>query len=100
MAAIRMDRHHNVLIYPTVRRRLTWLLAAVATAWMTATIAAVIAVMTGITPATIVIVITVATTAVLATVLYRRFRRLGQVDEPLVMCLLVCWAVALGLLSL
>jgi len=100
MAAIRMDRHNDLLIYPTVRRRLGWLCAAVVTAWMTATIAGVIAVMCGITPAANVTVITVVSTAVFAVLLYRRFRHLGRVDEVVVLCLLVCWAMTIGLLSL
>ena len=68
---------------------------------MTATIIAVLAVTIGVATAADVSSITVIGTAVLAALLYRAFLRVWVViDEPLVIGLLVCWAVTLGLLSL
>jgi hypothetical protein len=100
MAAIRIDRHAIVGANPTARRRVGLFAAAVVTAWMTATIIAVVAVMIGAAPATSVTALTVVVTAGLAALLYRHFCHLGHIDEPLVLGLLFSWAVTLGLLSL
>ncbi|MCY7416880.1 MAG: hypothetical protein LH650_00010 [Chloroflexi bacterium] len=101
MAAIRPShKDMTVGIGPWLRQRLVWLFAALVSGWMAATIVAVLVVFTGMAPGVPVTVMIVAGTAIAATILYERFRRLGHIDEPLVLCLLIGWAMLLGLLSL
>jgi Mg/Co/Ni transporter MgtE len=92
--------HTVVRVSQATRRRIVWLIGAIVTAWMTATIVAVMAVTIGTVAAADATTITVIGTAVMAAVLYGHFSRMGRVDEPLVIGLLICWAVTLGLLSL
>jgi hypothetical protein len=99
MATIRIDRHSNVEANPSVRRRIGWFTAAVITAWMTASVMAIVAAIGGAAPAGVT-AFTVVATAGLAALLYRHFARLGHIDEPLIIALLICWALTLGLLLL
>ena len=100
MTAIHPDVPTAVRVGPTARRRIGLLLAATTVAWMTATILAVAAAAIGAIPAKDALTITVICTVGLAALLSGHFWRLGHVDEPLVLGLLVGWAVTLGLLSL
>ena len=100
MTAIHRDAHAALRVGLTARRRVGLLLAATAVAWMTATIIAVAAAAIGAIPAKDAVTITVTCTVGLAALLSGHFWRLGHVDEPLVLGLLVSWAVTLGLLSL
>ena len=100
MTTTHLDRHTVVLDGPTVRRRLGWLIAAIVSAWMTATIMAVVAVALGVVLERDAAVITMVSTGVLAALLFGHFWRMSHIDEPLVLGLLFCWAVTLGLLSL
>jgi len=100
MAAIRNPRDSILRVSPTAGRRLGWLIAATVIGWMTATIVVTVALLTGATPGSELTILTLIGTATIAAVLYGRFQRLGRVDEPLVLCLLICWAATMGLLSL
>ncbi len=100
MTTTHAHRPTVVMDGPTALRRVGWLVAAVVTAWMAATIMAVAAVALGVALERDATAITVAGTGVLAALLFGRFWRIGHIDEPLVIGLLVCWAVTLGLLSL
>jgi hypothetical protein len=101
MAAIRPRRDDTtVSIGPGVRQRLAWLLVALASGWMAATLIAVALASTGVAAGWSVLVTVIVATAIAGAALYERFRRLGHIDESLVAVLLVVWATMLGLLSL
>ena len=63
-------------------------------------IVAVAAVLTGIIPGPNAQPVVLITTAALSVALYARFRRLGRIDEVVVLAIMVSWAATLGLLSL
>lgn len=100
MTATHPEHQPVVQVGPTVRRRIGWLIAACVMAWMAATIMAVVAVAVGVALPRDVALITLVCTGALAVLLSGHFWRIGHIDEPLVVGLLVCWSMTLWLLSL
>lgn len=85
---------------PSARHHLLWFVTALASGWMAATIAAVAVVFSGFLPGANAPTAIAVCTAMFAIVTYARFRRLGRIDEAVVLTIAVCWAAMLGLLSL
>jgi hypothetical protein len=73
---------------------------AIGTAWMASTLLAGVGALVGPASMRSGTMITLIGTGVLSILLFRRFWRLGRVDEVPVASVVTCWALLLGLLSL
>ena len=100
MTTAKPDQRTIVRDDPTSSRRLGWLIVAIITGWMTATLVAVLAVAIRVAREGDVIAVTVFGTGLWTVVLFGRFWRLSRIDEPLVVALVACWSVTAILLSL
>ncbi len=101
MAAIRVGaRPTSAAPHVAVRRRLAWLAVAGVTGWMAATCLTIPALVLGIVVSTQSTTLTVVATLIATPMLYRRFQRLGRIDDALVVGIALGWSAILGILSL
>jgi hypothetical protein len=84
----------------TGRRQLLWIVTALVTGWMTATITVVVVAMASILPGSNAPETIAVGTALFSILAYVHFRRLGRIDESVVLAIVICWTAMLGLLSL
>ncbi len=101
MAAIRVGVPPSpVARHIAIRRRLGWIAVAGVAGWMAATCLAILAVVAGMTSGATSLQMTMIATLIATPLLYWHFRRLGRVDEVVVIGIAISWSAILGILSL
>ncbi len=94
------QRHADIQVAPATLRRLGWVAVACVTGWMSGTCVAILAWFAGIAADSQVTAVMAVATALAAALLYVRFRRIGRLDETLVISIVVAWAATIGIFSL